>query len=454
MPPFRRVLNSALPIFCQEQDSYTIFYAPGYLVVVAPASADAFVSSLAAPELGQKPAAASLVRRATAAQAARTAVTERPYAPVCLTLYLNNECNLRCVYCYTIPSRLPAPQLSLPAIRTAAEIVLRNCQRQQRPFTLVCHGGGEPTLNRHLLNQVLYELEKMAAAYKVPLFRYVATNGVMSTEKARWLARRFDLIGLSCDGPETIQARQRPLWSGDSSAPFVERTAQVIHHYGKSLHVRVTVTPESAPFQPEIARYICRELQPEEIHAEPVYRAGRARTASGFGLDEVDGFVAHFLEARAVAGQAGVRWLTSGSRLGEVHGRYCHLFRDVLNLVPGGAATACFKATDAAEAHQKQVTMGQMAGEDGRFVLDQAQIDTLRGQLSEPPPQCRNCFNQFHCAYTCPDNCPLESPAMTAQFRCRVQRQLMTAMLQEKAQTYWTNKPGELDIIEIDLTAQ
>jgi sulfatase maturation enzyme AslB (radical SAM superfamily) len=432
--------DGRLPFFCQEQADYTLFYAPGYLAVVATSEVDAFGQSLTTPQSAPSPPAAALIRRARAAKEIQDASATRPFAPVCLTLYLNNECNLRCTYCYAAPSSRPAARLSLPAIRTAAAVVLDNCRRQQRPFTLVCHGGGEPTRNRHVLNQALDELEEMAAAYGLPLFRYVATNGVMSTEKARWLAQRFDLIGLSCDGPAWLQKRQRPLPNGNNSTPFVERTAQTIHRYGKPLHVRVTITPQSMPFQPNIAQYICQALQPEEIRVEPVYQAGRAGPDLCFTAEQSDAFIDHFRQARQVAGQYGVPWLMSGSRSGEIHGRYCHLFRDVLNLVPGDVATACFKVSEAVQARQMGVEIGQMDAGNGRFVLDFQHIQTLRQSLQNTPLPCQNCFNQFHCTFACPDHCPLTEPHPAVHFRCLVQQKLMAASLQAQAQALWGSR--------------
>lgn len=116
------------------------------------------------------------------------------------------------------------------------------------------------------------------------------------------------------------------------------------------------------------------------------------------------------------------------------NGRYCHLFRDVLNLVPGGVATACFKVSEAAQAGQMGVGIGRMEEGNGRFVLDAGHIQTLRRQLQNTPLACHDCFNRFHCTFACPDECPLTEPHPTAHFRCLVQQKLMAASLQAQAQ--------------------
>ncbi|HRQ42012.1 MAG TPA: hypothetical protein PLD25_29180 [Chloroflexota bacterium] len=426
-----------LPIFWQEGDEYGLFYAPGYLVVAARPFVTPLQHDLQQPE-------PQLVESRRLHQWAETAVTTRqltlttPFAPVCLTLYLHNQCNLRCSYCYADPSPYPTSGLDIPAIRAAARLVASNCHRQRRPFTLVCHGGGEPTLNQPQLAQAVAEIDAIATASGLSLFRYIATNGVMPAAKVHWLAQKFDLVGLSCDGPEAIQSRQRPLAGSQSSTPYVERTARILHEHQTPLHVRVTISPLSVTHQAEIADYVCRELRPEEIHVEPVYRGGRAQTAV---LPDADQFVDHFLAAQKVAAAYGIRWLISGSRLHETHGPYCHIFRDVLNLVPGGAATACFKTITSQQAGRQEVQIGQVAA-DGRFSLNHAHIVSLRRRVYPLPRRCHDCFNQYHCTGDCPDSCPLHKvETAVSSFRCQVQQKLALAQLQQMAAVLW-NQSG------------
>jgi uncharacterized protein len=253
----------------------------------------------------------------------------------------------------------------------------------------------------------------------------------MSAEKAAWLAARFDLIGLSCDGPAAIQSMQRPLRGGASSTPYVERTAQIVRDSGRMLHVRVTVTPASLTRQAEIAEYLCQQIKPQEIHIEPVYRVGRAK--DGDEMNEAGAFVSAFLEGRAVARRYGIPWLTSGSRPAEIHGPYCQVYRDVLNLVPGDVATACLKLTGADQARQSALLIGAVDGAGG-FTLDQARIETLRRALRVDPPQCATCFNRYHCARGCPESCPLDESTPFSDFRCRVQRMLADTYLRESAE--------------------
>lgn len=452
------------PVFRWDRAEYALFYTPGYLEVVGLEEAERFEKRIGvgSPHAGLGKEGSELRRRAelTAAQARQR--QEAAFSPECLTLYMNNACNLRCAYCYADPTRYALQAatsrqggvaarpgyLEMEVIGAAAELVAQNCQRKGCPFYVVFHGGGEPTLHKERVERALGLVERAAAGHGVELFRYVATNGVMSEKKALWLARRFDLVGLSCDGPGEIQNRQRPLWEGGPTAQYVERTARILQAEGQRVHVRATVTRESVGRQAEIAAYVCEKLAPEEIHLEPVYAGGRADTAAGLGPLEATDFVDHFLEARRKAQGHGVRLTYAGCRLDQVHGPYCNVSRDVLNLVPGGVATACFKMTDGKEARARGMSIGAWEGWSGRFVIDHGRVRELRRRLISPPVQCQDCFNRYHCAGECPDRCALDAGSGAEEragedgFRCQVQKGIAAAILQEVADGVWLRVAG------------
>jgi pyruvate-formate lyase-activating enzyme len=453
---FRQVCVAGLPIYRLDCAEYAAFYAPGCLCVVDLAHAERFESTISPPKT---PLAAEqgmdwageLWRRAELAMAQASRWREGVFRPECLTLYMNNECNLRCVYCHTDPVPGPADRLDLATIAAAAEVVAENCSERGRPFYIVFHGGGEPTLHRERVERAMDRICAVASEHEVVPFRYIATNGVMSEEKAAWLAHRFDLIGLSCDGPADIHDKQRVRWDGQGTLHILERTAHVLHEEGCHLHVRTTITRASILRQAEIADYVCQQFSPEEIHFEPVYFGGRANAATSFDARYADEFATHFLEARAVARGYGVDLLSSGSRPGTLHGPYCNVFREVVNLVPGdgstdgrtAVATACFKLTEAAQIHERGAGIGTLDRETGRFRIDHRRLRALCERLDATLPECDGCFNRYHCARECPDRCPLDDGAGLPEtwrpgFRCQVQKAIASALLLETAERLWS----------------
>lgn len=421
-----------------SRDGHDLFYAPGCVCIVPSPQAAAFAAGLSLPAAPTDRWAAELRRRAARARAAR-ARAEPPFRPECLTLYLHDECNLGCTYCYARPRAGRSGCLDPGAVTAAADLVAANCQALGRPMTAVFHGGGEPSLYPAEVDELLDLVAGAAGRRSVGLFRYVATNGTLSAEGARWLARRFDLVGLSCDGPAAIHDAQRPARDGRGTLQAVERTARTLRAEGARYHVRATITPAGLDRQDEIAAYICQHLAPEELHFEPVYCGGR----SGLDAGDAPAFVAGLMAARRVAAGYGVPLTTSGCRLGAIHGPYCHVFRQVLNLLPGGpagpaVATACFMDSTAGQARRRGTAIDVQDGETGQFAVDGGRVEALRACLAPLPEGCADCFNRFHCARGCPDACPLDGRGPEqAAFRCQASRSLAATLLAEAAGALW-----------------
>ncbi len=440
----RPIQTNGWPIFRLDCPDDAIFYTPGYLGLVNLPDAEQFEMMLASPEDDFKqPTLAklrdTLVHKAEAAVAARRRWQTAPFSPECLTLYLTNQCNLACSYCYADAGPHTTQKLDMKTIRAAAKLVAQSCREKNCAFTTVFHGGGEPTLDRDFAEQVLTMLDEISQAYQVPIFRYIATNGAMSRAKAMWLARHFDLVGLSCDGPPDIQNDQRPNWSGGGTSHLVEQTAQILHQQDCRFQVRVTLTKKSLPRLVEIVDYLGRQLSPAAIHLEPLYQGGRAGETINFKTEDAPDFVALFLQARTRAAQYNVPVAYAGSRLDAIHGPYCQIFRDVLNLIPGGAATACFKITTATQASQNQLAIGSLHRALETFTINYQAIEDLRRSLIATSRACSSCFNQFHCVGECPDRCLLTETNLFKPnlqgpgFRCRIQKTLAMTTLLETA---------------------
>jgi sulfatase maturation enzyme AslB (radical SAM superfamily) len=452
---FRLLSHVEVPVFRRVGRTYMTYYSPGCLCVVDAGEAERFERTIApvASATGSKQFQGwgqSLWQSAAEAVVERNRQATEPFQPECLTLYLNNECNLSCTYCFSDPQKKAGERLELDAISAAADLVAANCRTKSRPLYAIVHGGGEPTLDQAYLEAVLQRVRLAARAHRVPTWFYVASNGVLSSGKARWLAGQFDLVGLSCDGPAEIHNRQRPLLRGQNananhgSLAVIERTACIIREEGKDLHVRATITARSVERQAEIASYICQQLAPSEIHFEPVYHGGRTGSADTLTPTQAEGYVAGALEAQAVAQGYGIPLRNSGSRPGSVHGPFCHVFRQVLNLAPGGLATACFKLSRSEEIRKRAAATGMWDRGASRFVLDVAGVAALRERLGVLPTACQGCFNSYHCARGCPDICPLDteqadgSEGAGTGFRCLTQKATTLALLTATAQRLWS----------------
>ncbi len=412
-PEFRQMDAVSLPVFSRSVGDLTLFYAPGYLAAARKREAEEITGILSGElPFGEDMTPHYLIQAACSAQDIwRRMHDPENYWPTCLTLYTTLDCNLNCSYCFAKAARQEGVRLSKELILAAAREVAANCREKDEPFTAVFHGGGEPSLDPRLPD-LLADLQWICKQANVPFRSYIATNGVMDSERARWIRAHVDMVGISVDGPPELQNRQRPLQNGCDSFRILERTIQNINSAPEDLSFRVTVLPENFGRIPEITAYIVETFGAEEIHVEPVYHQHIA-------ADLADDFCESFLKAQA---ETSAKIVHSGSRISEVHGRYCQIFRQVLHLVPPAGTSACFAVSSQDEAEMK--------------LLDTMRDENLFERLSREDPICEHCINRFHCARSCPDVCPALCDVVrdAGTFRCRVNRRLAEAELVRTAE--------------------
>lgn len=436
-------IHRELPIFRLAEPGRVIFYTPGRVLVAAPGEAGAIEESLDTgvddPSPGARGLARLLEARGRAAARSWRELTESPFEAECLTVYVGNQCNLACSYCHAIPTngdglreRTRPRTVSEALVYAAAHVVARNAAKKAKPLVLVLHGGGEPTFHWDLLERLRARVGGIAHQHGTVAWTYIATNGILSRERALWLADHFTLIGLSCDGPPDIQDTNRPLAKGGSTSGIVERTAELFATAGARFHVRATITPATVRRQREIAEYCFDRLRARAVRFEPVY-GGRHMPGARFQASDAEEFVECFLQARAVATTRGCELTVSGVRVDEIHGPYCNPLRGALQVTPDGTASACFLTTGDGETEDAVMTIGRIDGATGRFVVDRERVAALRRGAALVPPRCEACVNVYHCVRQCPDACVVAADESGETFRCRMHRLLAHRLIRERA---------------------
>jgi hypothetical protein len=213
---------------------------------------------------------------------------------------------------------------------------------------------------------------------------------------------------------------------------------------GKPIHVRVTITSQTVLQQSEIAVYLCENLHPQAIHVEPVYlgedyfQKEVGNRTDWDGSTHADAFVSAFRRAQRIASTYGVPWQTSGSRPGEIHGPYCQMLRQVLQLIPGDIAAACFKTCDPEQAIRTKTMIGAYHPETDTIRIQEDRVDELRREILKRETcddHCVgvDCFNYYHCSRGCPDGCAIQTQPAVSRFRCRVNQLLSLSQFEEVA---------------------
>jgi sulfatase maturation enzyme AslB (radical SAM superfamily) len=434
-PDFAR-LDAALPIFGARLGARYLVYTPGLISSIA-----APLERLLGQRLEQEDAeplpqdtdleaaslAARLRVRATQVAAAWRSRAESPFEPECLAVHLSNRCELECRYCYSraLGARDAGAGSLVPmgAVRSAARLIAASAAAAGRAFRLVIQGGGEPTLEEAALEQVVEATREIAREHGVRWWGHLSTSGVMPEARARWVARHFDSVGLSCDGPASLHDAQRPLRGAKPSYPEVECTAHILLAEGARMTVRATVTRQSAYRQREIVGSLCERLGARSIRVEPAYASRGAAWA--FGPEDADPFVAGYLEAERVAESLGSTLSTSLVRLGELHGPHCDPARGVVRLLPSGAVAVCFLCLGGDATWEAARCAGRWDAPAEALALDTALLNRWKRASLRIPSPCSPCVAQYHCTRGCPDGCIASADgALEASFACRASRSL------------------------------
>ena len=412
--------STKLPIFYNIRNKDVLVYAPGFLVRVEKSD---WERSLSVSSEWQR------------LQTYAEGTIEQPrswherFKPVSLNVYITRSCNLHCVYCFSDPSQADSKYFapSTESIIEGAYLVADICYAKGFPMTFVLNGGGEPTLDSRIA-LLISDVKEICAQKNVPLFTYLATNGIMCTEKAKEVCTLFDLIGLSCDGPPEIQDFQRPIIGGGRSSTIVERTAAIFHQSDQEFEVRVTLTKESWPQMPAIANYLSKKIHPQAINVELAYRRPH------FPVDEEDleKFIEGYWIAKDICSEADIPWHSNSVRPGHHHRQYCHILQNTLQIIPGDVASLCFLDNDCMESLQRETQISVYDQDTKKWVINHTTINNKRKILLNNQEFCKNCMIASHCHRSCPEICPLTHPKDMPDIQCKLNRRLFNEYLDRK----------------------
>jgi len=96
-------------------------------------------------------------------------------------------------------------------------------QNHGQKIRITFHGGGEPTLEKGLIQKVVARTEEIKENH--PVHYLIVTNGTAKTSFLDWMMDHKFAITFSVDGPPEIQNRNRPFADGSPSSQVVQPVA-------------------------------------------------------------------------------------------------------------------------------------------------------------------------------------------------------------------------------------
>lgn len=333
-------------------------------------------------------------------------IPQNTLVPTVLELDMSHACNLNCVYCSVNSNESKdndrIMKMDFLSARKAIDRVIETSKQANDPFTVVFIGKGEPTLNWNILVQCVEYIGEQRLTLNAKGKTIVVTNGVLSEEKAIWLAKNIDHIALSWDGDKDAHNAQRPLFQikkSGGSYSFVERTASIFKKEGAYFEIRTTWTNLNVERMVEFTEKFVT-YNPFGLNYQPLLLTGK-----GSDLKELssatDAFVSNFIKSKKIAEKSNILVMMPSVDITRLNRKFCHAYEGTgFHLSANGSLTACECVFgDSGDLPGKILTYGKMT--ESGFEIDEKKIFFLKSITADATTGCSSCFARWHCAGGC-----------------------------------------------------
>jgi uncharacterized protein len=173
-----------------------------------------------------------------------------------IDLDVTEACNLGCTYCFKWQKK--PVHMDESTAKGAIDWLLDSSGGYKSELR-VNFMGGEPLLRFDLIRRIVPYGKCRARQRGQSLHFGCTTNCTVLTDEILAFWRRFGM-GFHCsiDGVPEVQNANRPSLGGGPSSGLVERNAPKILAYRPEVTARATITPFSAPYLVESAKYLMR----------------------------------------------------------------------------------------------------------------------------------------------------------------------------------------------------
>jgi uncharacterized protein len=323
-----------------------------------------------------------------------------PFKPTSVSLFLTENCTLRCGYCYAHGGK-SEKEMPWDTVSGVINETFRNAISSGQDTVSINFHGGDIGAAWPLFVRTREYLRYKEKLHRIRVVTSVGTNGVLDLKQRSWLIQNIDSATISLDGPPDIHDFYRRFRDGRPSSCFVLDT---LRHFDKTKFkygIRTTITSRSVARMEEIVSYICENSAAVNIKIEPMFPYGRADGADLRTPDSSE-FVDNFRKAREVALAYDRRLSYSGARLEVLTNAFCRACGDSCVVTPAGDITSCYEVADAKDPLADVFFFGRYDPRTRTLTVNEERRRRLNDLSVLDKEKCRNCFCKWHCAGDCP----------------------------------------------------
>ncbi len=201
-----------------------------------------------------------------------------------LRIVVTTKCNLNCSYCF-VNTNSGAPDLSESELQSGLQFLFQHNEGQDE--VTIQWFGGEPTLRFDLIAKGDQYIETLRQDYRVRrVRRTIVTNAVRFTEEMLSHFAKFNYgVGVSIDGSEEMNHRERKLLSGNSYFSQLRANINQLRQFPDIyLGANLTPTVRNVEHIPDIVEYLIDDLNINFIYVNDPIPAKGHEKISGIKL--------------------------------------------------------------------------------------------------------------------------------------------------------------------------
>lgn len=313
-----------------------------------------------------------------------------------LTLHITDQCNMRCAYCvHDYSPRTMSPETAAAAVDLSVRLKGDPLIPSGCTHTGLCFYGGEPLLNRGLIEKTVGYCDAIRADQGEIFYYLIVTNGTLLDESFLEFAAVHDIgIGISHDG--LMQEDTRRMEDGASSFDRLEKKIDMLLRYPLNVTAMCTIHPLFVDRLAESVRWLF-EKSFRKVQTVPA--VGRKADWTPKAVGELEKQLALLSDLYVEKTRAGDNFeltlfenkIRSHIMDGRGINQTCRFGKRQLSVAPDGAIYPCVQFLDLPEYRMGDVFNG----------LIPENVERVAGEGTDEPPECQPCALRKRCKYNC-----------------------------------------------------
>lgn len=306
----------------------------------------------------------------------------------CISLFVTNQCNLSCRYCYC-EKKSEKQSISIDFAKAG----INDFYSKFGHIYLRFFGDGEPTFELKKIKSIISFARKKDKNAIIEL----QTNGFFSEKITDYIVKNIDIVWVSCDGTPEIQNYYRPTINNAPTSTIVEKNIRYLTKKIRILGIRITIGDKNVKRQKEIIDYF-KSLGAKYIYTDLLFKPIKNK----LGVENTSplNYAKQFLVAKKYAERNNIFYGSffeiNFDGKTDIHCRACN---PSPHLTSDGYVTCCDMAYNGTVF--PIMVYGKYDPKTKSIIYYEDKIKVIQSRRFDNIQECKNCEIKYNCAGGC-----------------------------------------------------